>query len=312
MQNSKVIVQIFIIVSFFIGNICPHAGMTYPRPRPTLKDGVPDDFSNLGRIHSKASSTKGHVINKNFPCGNPQPNRDKFQLEKGKTLPVEFKVNNYHTGGTCQFSISYDDAKTFVAFHQVVNDCFAAMQRSGNTTINVPIPNDLPGGNAIFAWTWITKKSNQPEYYMGCSDVTIDGPKVGKLTGYPLIVTSIEFTSEYLGIYSGDPEYSFLFQKKPELVMSVDGNKIELNNKAFTPTRHLKKNDPLFAEFKKTTSSTAINNTPAGQAKDSTQKEKKQEKGTKETGNWNNISPQEIDTKLKYSYNMGDRPKKSN
>ncbi|KAJ1505087.1 hypothetical protein HMI54_014726 [Coelomomyces lativittatus] len=257
MQSSKAIIHVFIIVSFFIENIYPHAGMKYPPPRPTLKNYIPDDDSIIQRIRANGDPVyiDGQVIYKNYPCGNSKPNEDKFMLEKGKTLPVEIFHTNQHEGGHCQFSISYDDTKTFVAFHQILNDCLTGGPGIGRTTLDVPIPNDLPGGNAVFAWTWITKKSLQPEYYMSCSDVIIDGPTVGKVTGYPLIVANIEFKGPYLKIFSGYPEYPFLFQKKPVLEMSVEGNKIKLNNEVFTPTRHLKENDPLFEEFEKSSSS---------------------------------------------------------
>ncbi|KAJ1518231.1 hypothetical protein HMI55_001310 [Coelomomyces lativittatus] len=285
--------------------------MNYPKPRSGFKNGAPGKYSNIASIDSEDLLVAKGQSRKTFPCGNTQPNPDRFKLEKGKNLRAEFYVNNNHDGGTCQFSISYDNSKTFVAFHQIVNDCFAAVKSPSNTTIDVPIPNDLPGGNAVFAWTWITKKSNQPEYYMGCSDVTIDGPTVGKVTGFPLIVSSIEFRDEYLRIYSADSSHAFLFQKKPELVMSVEGNKIEMNNKLFTPTRHLKKNDPLFAEFRKTTSSTTNNKPPNVETMGQTPHDKTQDEGTLNGGSWSNISPHQIDTNLKYSYNMGDRPKKA-
>ncbi|KAJ1515857.1 hypothetical protein HMI54_011494 [Coelomomyces lativittatus] len=264
MEYLKVIFQIFIFASFLIRNIHSHAGMTYPPARPILKDGVPDEDSNNYPIFPEDTPLydSGHWVHKTFPCGTSQPNPEKIHLQKGNILPVEIEVRNWHDGGTCQFSISYDNANTFIAFHQILNDCFVVGNYPEKIKLNVPIPHDLPGGNAVFAWTWITKKSRQPEYYMGCSDVKVDGPTVGKVTGFPLIVASIHSKDPYLRIFSGDSEHSFLFQKNPTLVMSVDGNKIDLNNKLFTPTRHLKKNDPLFEEFKKTISSTTKNENP--------------------------------------------------
>ncbi|KAJ1508565.1 hypothetical protein HMI55_000325, partial [Coelomomyces lativittatus] len=165
MHSSIVIAHFFIFASFFVRNTNPHAAMKYPPIRATLRDGVPHVDSNIDPILPKGTPLyfEGHVVYKSFPCGSSQPRRNNFNLEKGKILPVQITVNNWHYGGTCQFSISYDNAKTFVAFHQVLHDCLNTGGTSREVKIDVPIPNDLPGGNAVFAWTWITKKSNQPE-----------------------------------------------------------------------------------------------------------------------------------------------------
>ncbi|KAJ1511162.1 hypothetical protein HMI55_006708 [Coelomomyces lativittatus] len=116
---------------------------------------------------------------------------------------------------------------------------------------------------------------------MKCSDVKIDGPSVGKVTGFPLIVANIQMSNTYLGFFSGDSEYAFLFKKKPELILSVDGKKIELNNELFRETKHLKKNDPLFAEFKKAISSTTKNEPPKIEAPSPPIKDEKPEDDTK-------------------------------
>ncbi|KAJ1506532.1 hypothetical protein HMI54_002180 [Coelomomyces lativittatus] len=322
MDGLKTIVQLFIIVSFFVGNIFPHAGMKYPPPRPILSNGFPHEEAGTRPILPKGTRLTlldKHVITKPFPCGSSHPNRDKFRLEKGKALPVEIEVVNSHKGGTCQFSISYDDAKTFVAFHQVVNDCLNIGDIPGKTKINVPIPNDLPGGNAVFAWTWITKSSETPEFYMSCSDVIIDGPTVGKMTGYPLVVVNIEDKGTHLEFFSGAPDYSFLFQKKPELLVSVNGNIMELNNKVFTPTRHLKINDPLLSEFKKTISSTTKTETPEVKAASAGLNNKQPLAGTKQPGKGiekppgEMIIPQEtIKNAIKYVSNVAQQPNMCN
>ncbi|KAJ1508178.1 hypothetical protein HMI56_007414 [Coelomomyces lativittatus] len=143
--------------------------MKYPSARPTLKNGVADDYSSIQPIRPAdipIQMPDGYMLYKPYPCGNSNPNSDKFKLEKGQTLPVEIDIENWHDGGTCQFSISYDNAKTFVVFHQILNDCLDVGPALDKTKINVPIPNDLPGGSAVFAWTWITKKSRDPEFYM--------------------------------------------------------------------------------------------------------------------------------------------------
>jgi hypothetical protein len=95
-------------------------------------------------------------------------------------------------GGSCQFSLSYDQGQTFKVVHSVIGGCPLKSQYS------VQLPSGAPSGEALFAWTWISRLAGQPyppplpalkvpsdgrEYYMNCAKITVsnggsgfDGP----------------------------------------------------------------------------------------------------------------------------------------
>ncbi|ORX65411.1 hypothetical protein DL89DRAFT_207678, partial [Linderina pennispora] len=97
----------------------------------------------------------------------------------GSTVPVKFSPGNGHSGGHCEFSISYDGGKTFVVLKQVLKYCFYSGPANTDTPsvldFNVELPANLPGSNkAVFAWTWVNASGNR-EYYMNCADIAIVG-----------------------------------------------------------------------------------------------------------------------------------------
>ncbi|GAA5843692.1 hypothetical protein JCM11251_003465 [Rhodosporidiobolus azoricus] len=120
----------------------------------------------------------------NFPCkGYNTP--DKYStlspvatLKAGSTFEIEFAAGGAtHQGGSCQFSVSYDQGKTFAVIHSVMGGCPLW------STYDVPIPSDLPSAkSATFAWTWQNKVGNR-EFYMNCAIVDIEGGSSKSYTG---------------------------------------------------------------------------------------------------------------------------------
>ncbi|GAA5909329.1 hypothetical protein JCM6882_000953 [Rhodosporidiobolus microsporus] len=112
----------------------------------------------------------------NFPCkGYNTPSAysslsSVATLKAGSTFEIEFAAGGAtHGGGSCQFSVSYDQGKTFAVIHSVMGGC--PIQSS----YNVPIPASLPSAkSATFAWTWQNKVGNR-ELYMNCAIVDIEG-----------------------------------------------------------------------------------------------------------------------------------------
>ena len=50
---------------------------------------------------------------------------------------------------SCQFSLSYDQGKTFAVIASIIGGCPTA------EAYTIPIPKDVPAGTkALFAWTW--------------------------------------------------------------------------------------------------------------------------------------------------------------
>ncbi|GAA6044256.1 hypothetical protein JCM8097_002096 [Rhodosporidiobolus ruineniae] len=95
-------------------------------------------------------------------------------LTAGSNLEIELAGTATHGGGSCQFSVSYDQGKTFAVIHSVIGGCPLSSNYS------VPIPSDLPSAkSATFAWTWQNKVGNREEY-MNCAIVDIAGSSSSK------------------------------------------------------------------------------------------------------------------------------------
>ncbi|TQS34746.1 hypothetical protein Golomagni_04860 [Golovinomyces magnicellulatus] len=106
----------------------------------------------------------------------------------GSKQELAFIGGATHGGGSCQISITYDTAPTaksvFKVIHSIEGGC-PARNVAGNIgsssttddpdTYGFPVPENLPTGNAVLAWTWFNKVGNR-EMYMNCAPVTFTGP----------------------------------------------------------------------------------------------------------------------------------------
>lgn len=107
-------------------------------------------------------------------------------LGAGETLTVELHGKAPHGGGHCEFSVSYDEGKTFVVIKQIIHDCMT----KDELNYDVDLPEDLPScDSCIFAWTWVNAIGNR-EYYMNCADVSIESSSTGPFTGPMLTITN--------------------------------------------------------------------------------------------------------------------------
>lgn len=111
----------------------------------------------------------------NYPCKNYNTPEAYAALDPVATLTAgsPFKVQfaaggATHLGGSCQFSVSYDQGKTFAVIYSVVGGCPLSYAYS------VPIPASLPSSpKATFAWTWVSRATR--EMYGNCAIVAIKG-----------------------------------------------------------------------------------------------------------------------------------------
>ncbi|KAJ1898717.1 hypothetical protein LPJ66_002576 [Kickxella alabastrina] len=128
-----------------------------------------------------------------------------------KPVTIKFNPNAaIHSGGNCEFSISYDNGKTFAVIHQELRYCFLNSKPAGLTntaqvlSYTFNLPANLPSSDkAVFAWTWINASGNR-EFYMNCADVAIKGGSSSSYTGkqmtianYPGYPTIPEFNGDY-------------------------------------------------------------------------------------------------------------------
>ncbi|KAI9228152.1 MAG: hypothetical protein DHS80DRAFT_4172, partial [Piptocephalis tieghemiana] len=123
-----------------------------------------------------------------------------YNLQAGETLKVKIQGPNsappsawaLHSGGHCQWGVSYDNGKTVAVFHRHDNTC--GVQNDGKFTTpktdwEVPIPKNLVNAKkAVFVWTWIPASGGAEELFQSCVDVSISkGKASGTFTGDSLV-----------------------------------------------------------------------------------------------------------------------------
>ncbi|KAF8847900.1 hypothetical protein BDZ45DRAFT_306588 [Acephala macrosclerotiorum] len=103
----------------------------------------------------------------------------------GSTQSLAFTGSATHGGGSCQVSITYDQApttsSTWKVIHSIEGGCPIKGVAGNNgdsasavdpDTYSFTIPTSLPTGNATLAWTWFNKIGNR-EMYMNCAPVSL-------------------------------------------------------------------------------------------------------------------------------------------
>jgi hypothetical protein len=138
-----------------------------------------------------------------FPCQGVFDVVSKTQITAGTTQLVNFTGGAQHGGGSCQFGLTYDnppstDKSKFKTIYTLIGGC--PVDAAGNLPVTgrdqdgradsahcgndsgkecirqfeIPIPKDLPNGDATFVWSWFNEIGNR-EMYMNCAPVTITG-----------------------------------------------------------------------------------------------------------------------------------------
>ncbi|KAH7374204.1 hypothetical protein BKA64DRAFT_688926 [Cadophora sp. MPI-SDFR-AT-0126] len=103
----------------------------------------------------------------------------------GSTQSLAFTGSATHGGGSCQVSISYDEAptkdSTWKVIHSIEGGCPIKGVAGNNgdnanavnpDTYSFTVPSNLPTGTAVMAWTWFNKIGNR-EMYMNCAPITL-------------------------------------------------------------------------------------------------------------------------------------------
>lgn len=85
----------------------------------------------------------------------------------GFGIPFNLAGTATHGGGSYQASLSIDGGTTFKVITSYIGNCpIPSMSQYAK------VPNDVPAGPAVFAWTWFNKLGNR-EMYMNCASITI-------------------------------------------------------------------------------------------------------------------------------------------
>ncbi|KAL6807910.1 hypothetical protein GGI42DRAFT_319250 [Trichoderma sp. SZMC 28013] len=146
-----------------------HMELSWPYAfRSKFNPNVPEalkDYSMTNPLFQAGGNypCKGYQVDFNKPEG-----KSVVTWQAGGTYNLTLSGSATHEGGSCQVSLSYDQGKTWKAFHSWIGQCPL------KPTWSFTLPNDTPAGDAIFSWTWFNKIGNR-EMYMNCAHVTIQG-----------------------------------------------------------------------------------------------------------------------------------------
>ncbi|KAJ2559424.1 hypothetical protein EV175_000339 [Coemansia sp. RSA 1933] len=181
-------------------NPCPRFSPWCVNEPTTLPAGVQLDYN----IKNPIDPTSSVLCKSNTPWPSPVAT-----WTAGQSVTVQFYPDGAaHGGGHAQFSISYDNGKTFAVVYEVLRYMFFNGPSSSNTpevlSYTFTLPADLPSSDsAVFAWSWVNAIGNR-EFYMNCADVAITGSSSSSYTGKQMVIadhdgypTIPEFNGDY-------------------------------------------------------------------------------------------------------------------
>ncbi|ORX69883.1 hypothetical protein DL89DRAFT_267112 [Linderina pennispora] len=207
----------------FTGFVAAHASMISPCVRytpfcdhcPPVPAGQSLDYNINAPIGSPDSSQP--------LCKNTTPyDTPVATWTAGQPVTVHFRPHAaVHSGGHCEFSVSYDNGKTFAVIHQELRYCFVGSKPTGQVndasvlSYTFTLPSNLPSSDrVVFSWSWVNASGNR-ELYHNCADIAIKGgssnaytAKQMTIANYPGFPTIPEFNGNYetgLELYNNAP-----------------------------------------------------------------------------------------------------------
>ncbi|KAG0221530.1 hypothetical protein B0O80DRAFT_500258 [Mortierella sp. GBAus27b] len=191
----------FAILAALVASTSAHMSLLNPTPR-----GGYNTPQYNGHVHTFIGY-KDDTWTTKFPCGGFAPG-PVTTFKAGDTVNVRFAASSMnkdqlkrqpdpedeedrfkqarHSGGTCEFSLSYDGGETYHLIGRYTRSCPDAYYMWP-----VKIPDNVPSCNektkCLFVWSWTA--SILPQYYHNCADVVIQGVENGTLpaTGIQIV-----------------------------------------------------------------------------------------------------------------------------
>ncbi|KAJ2864664.1 hypothetical protein GGH94_002754 [Coemansia aciculifera] len=189
-------------VATLAGLASAHNSIIYPCPRYSPVGlqcpAVPAGQTANGDINSPISSVQlGYsqpLCRFTTPYATPSAT-----WTAGQSVTIKFNPNAVsHSGGNCEFSMSYDGGKTFAVIHRELRYCFVGSKPASLTnavsvsSYTFNLPADLPSSDkAVFAWSWVNASGNR-EFYMNCADVAIKGGSSKSYTGPQMVIANYQ------------------------------------------------------------------------------------------------------------------------
>lgn len=101
----------------------------------------------------------------------------------GEEQKVSFSGWAVHGGGSCQFALTEGFAPTASSAWKVIHSIEGGCPKANVTgnleqdedpdTYTFTIPEDFDPGDYTWAWTWVNKIAESPEFYMNCAPITV-------------------------------------------------------------------------------------------------------------------------------------------
>ena len=175
---------------FFSKTLAAAGLVTMANAHMLMKSPAPFPSQNNGPLDASGS---------NFPCKSTggaatYTGGEVNKYAQGSKQTLSTIGGATHGGGSCQISITYDENPTaqsvWKVIHSIEGGCPARNQvgNAGNDasavaadTYDFTVPEDLPAGKGVVAWTWINRVGNR-EFYMNCGAVEITGSGGSKET----------------------------------------------------------------------------------------------------------------------------------
>lgn len=176
---------------FFAKTVTAAGLLAVANAHQLLKSPIPFPSQNTAPGGDLAANRPLQADGSDFPCKYTGPdtysNGEVNVYPKGSTQTLATIGSAVHGGGSCQISITYDEAPTkdsvWKVIHSIEGGCPTRTQ-TGNyasdpnfanpDTFDFKVPDDIPSGKGVVAWTWINLVGNR-EFYMNCGSVEITG-----------------------------------------------------------------------------------------------------------------------------------------
>ncbi|KAG8428063.1 hypothetical protein J3459_006101 [Metarhizium acridum] len=130
-----------------------HMEMVYPPPLQSRHNEFTTDINYDIKSPMKSDGS-------NFPCGgalkvlNSPQGKPVDEWNAGEEYSFKIAGQAYHSGGSCQASLSYDNGTTYKVIKSYEGNCPLS---GGETSYTFEVPSDARDGDCIFSWSWFNK-----------------------------------------------------------------------------------------------------------------------------------------------------------
>ncbi|KAF9151578.1 hypothetical protein BG015_006498 [Linnemannia schmuckeri] len=135
----------------------------------------------------------------------------------GQTYQATMDIGAYHKGGSCQWTLSYDNGATWVVIQDNLKTCMADASNGVQYKMPFKIPAGAPSGKAILNLIWNNNEGNR-ELYSSCADVVISGTNGGSLSGVAPLIANYGPNSPFIqeqALANGNYGQAYFAARKP-------------------------------------------------------------------------------------------------